>query len=287
MDRKEITHTVDMFHLTLKLFVETPKNPFIAPKTMKFIKPFLKITTYQGNVDKVSAFFRMYLAQSWQIMSKIFHAAVNRVHADYASLLWWDFLHCVQQKKDVIQYPRFTKLIIDDLIKKTPSAHRTNTSDVDVDDFVQKRRESKLLEKSSLRKSLNITIKQKKLSTTLIPPPSDDREKDEIAEATLLDLTIEFSDSIFINEEEDSGTRLELESHKENPKTVDDDNDVEEKKDDKNDDDNDDDDTDRTLVKDQVTGSLETRNEKMHALIPSPLEFLGQTYLRIRLYLRN
>ncbi|GKA15112.1 retrovirus-related pol polyprotein from transposon TNT 1-94 [Tanacetum coccineum] len=52
---------------------------------------------------------------------QIFHAVITRVHVDYAGLLWWDFLHCVQQKKDSIQYSRFTKLIIADLMKKFPS----------------------------------------------------------------------------------------------------------------------------------------------------------------------
>ncbi|GKA56817.1 hypothetical protein Tco_0755889 [Tanacetum coccineum] len=46
---------------------------------------------------------------------------VNRMNVDYAALLWWDFMNNVFQKKDVIQYPRFTKLIIADLIKKYPS----------------------------------------------------------------------------------------------------------------------------------------------------------------------
>nr|GFB08706.1 hypothetical protein [Tanacetum cinerariifolium] len=46
---------------------------------------------------------------------------VNRVHVDYDALLWWDFLNYVFQKNDVIQYPRFTNLIIVDLMKKFPS----------------------------------------------------------------------------------------------------------------------------------------------------------------------
>ncbi|GKA28948.1 hypothetical protein Tco_0715193 [Tanacetum coccineum] len=32
-----------------------------------------------------------------------------------------DFIHCVQQKKDVIQYPRFTKLVIADIMSKFKS----------------------------------------------------------------------------------------------------------------------------------------------------------------------
>ncbi|GKD40391.1 hypothetical protein Tco_1260598, partial [Tanacetum coccineum] len=74
VDENEITYTVDMFRSTLKLPVETPENPFIAPATMKLIQPFLKIVRYQGDANK--------------------------------------------HKKDVIQYPRFTNLIISNLMKK-------------------------------------------------------------------------------------------------------------------------------------------------------------------------
>ncbi|GKD87678.1 hypothetical protein Tco_1358832 [Tanacetum coccineum] len=42
----EVTYTVDMFCATLKLLVETPAHPFIAPETLKFIQPFLKIVGY-------------------------------------------------------------------------------------------------------------------------------------------------------------------------------------------------------------------------------------------------
>ncbi|GJU39093.1 hypothetical protein Tco_1192050, partial [Tanacetum coccineum] len=104
LDRKEITYTVDMFR----------------------------------KVDKVSAFLMKCLAQPWQTMFKVFNRCLTsrtsghdqikinilqifHVHVDYAALLWWDFLHCVQLKKDQIQYSRFTKLIIADLMKKFPS----------------------------------------------------------------------------------------------------------------------------------------------------------------------
>ncbi|GKA21450.1 hypothetical protein Tco_0701439, partial [Tanacetum coccineum] len=116
---------------------------------------------------------------------------------------------------------------------------------------------------------------KKHVSTTPLPP-SDDQERGDIHEATLLSLALhktakiaeeqenmaavkekileedvekivegedeesyarEFADSVFLDEE-DSGTRLEPLSHKENPET-DDDDDME-KKDDKKDDDDDD-----------------------------------------------
>ncbi|GJS12700.1 hypothetical protein Tco_0407172 [Tanacetum coccineum] len=79
-----------MFRATLMLPVETLEQPFIPLSTHEYIQLFLKIVGYQGFVDKVN-------------------------------LLWWDFIHCVQQKKNVIWYPRFTKLIIADIMTKFES----------------------------------------------------------------------------------------------------------------------------------------------------------------------
>ncbi|GJS43504.1 retrovirus-related pol polyprotein from transposon TNT 1-94 [Tanacetum coccineum] len=107
--------------------------------------------SYQGVVYKVSAFYTKFLAQPWQTMLRVFnrcltkrtyghdqtkinilqlfHGVVNRTNVDYAALLWWDFINNVFQKKDVIQYPRFTKLLIIDLIKKYPSIPQTHDED--------------------------------------------------------------------------------------------------------------------------------------------------------------
>ncbi|GJW02054.1 putative reverse transcriptase domain-containing protein [Tanacetum coccineum] len=50
----------------------------------------------------------------------------------------------------------------------------------------KKKRKQVAGEISSQRKSLKVTIRQKKQSTTPLPSPGDDRERDEIAKATLL-----------------------------------------------------------------------------------------------------
>ncbi|GJX58143.1 retrovirus-related pol polyprotein from transposon TNT 1-94 [Tanacetum coccineum] len=67
LDTQEIVYIVDVFLDTLKLPLETPTNPFIAPVNIEIIESFMN------------------------------------------------------KKKDVIQYPCFTKLIIADLMKKYPS----------------------------------------------------------------------------------------------------------------------------------------------------------------------
>ncbi|GKB64027.1 hypothetical protein Tco_0920213 [Tanacetum coccineum] len=85
-----------------------------------------------------------------------------------------------------------------------------------------------------------------------------------------------FANSVF-QDDKDTGTRIEPESHKENPKNINDDDDDDvnkEKKDDEKDDDNDNDDNDdhddHALVRNKVLGSLETRSDKMQTPFPSP-----------------
>nr|GFB97805.1 hypothetical protein [Tanacetum cinerariifolium] len=107
-------------------------------------------------------------------------------------------------------------------------------------------------------------------------------DEDDDSDAT------KFDDPIYLNEEEDIGDRIELVSHKDKPKCVDNDDDAEEKKDDKKDDNNDDDDhTDHASIKVHVMGSSKIRQEKMQTPIPLPPRSLGLTYLRIRILIRN
>ncbi|GJW77358.1 retrovirus-related pol polyprotein from transposon TNT 1-94 [Tanacetum coccineum] len=258
-----LTATADVPAVYIQQFwktlpVETHGHPFIKPANMKFIQRFFKIVGYERIFDKVSAFYTNNLAQPWQTIFtvfnrchttrtschdraeinilQIFHAVINWVYVDYAGLLWWDFIHYIQQKKDVTQYPRVTKLIIANLIKKFPSiAQRLDENYHSIKDDIplykeyekvfgrvdipmiqpqpvestqetnrspratrtptpaaieKKKRKQVAGESSTPRKYLKVTIKQKKPSTTPIPPPSNYRERDEIAEATLLSLTL-------------------------------------------------------------------------------------------------
>ncbi|GJV81365.1 hypothetical protein Tco_1517235 [Tanacetum coccineum] len=143
LDTQQFTYTVDMFRDTLQLLVKTPENLFVAPANIQTIEAFMNRVGYQGVVDKVSAFYTKNLAQPWQTMFKVFnrclttrtsghdqtkinilqlfHVVLNQTHVDYAALLWWDFMNNVFQKKEAIQYPRFIKLIVADLMKKLPN----------------------------------------------------------------------------------------------------------------------------------------------------------------------
>ncbi|GJR21426.1 hypothetical protein Tco_0969953, partial [Tanacetum coccineum] len=94
LNTEQFTYTVDMFRDILQLPVETHENPFVTPANIHTIEAFMNRVGYQGVVDKVSAFFTKNLAQPWQTMFK---------------------------KKEAIQYPRFIKLIVADLMKKLPN----------------------------------------------------------------------------------------------------------------------------------------------------------------------
>ncbi|GJT89536.1 hypothetical protein Tco_1078381 [Tanacetum coccineum] len=222
-----LTTTADVPAVYLQQFWKTIRKVPDTKDTMRFKLDTQEITYmrvgYQGVVDKVSAFFMKNLAQSWETMFKVFnrclttrtfghdqkkinilqlfHVVINRTNVDYADLLWWDFMNNVFQKKDVIQYPRFTKLIIADLMKKYPSIS-----------------------------------------------PKLDEDYHSIKDDILL-----FAASMIHDDVDDSGDRIETESHKEHPKVVDDDDDnKEEKKDEKESDE---------------MGSLETRTKKMQTPI--------------------
>ncbi|GJT18510.1 hypothetical protein Tco_0877216 [Tanacetum coccineum] len=275
LDTQQFTYTVDVFRDTLHLPMETPENPFVAPANIHTIEAFMNIFGYQGVVDK-------------------------------------DFMNNVFQKKEAIQYPRFIKLIVADLMKKFPNIPKRLEEDYhsikdnvplvsvyttgnvlvrgmlipdvflteeirETDDFNEyemvfmkdayrsasphesKKRKQTAGESSSRR----IIVKKKKQSTPSIPPPRDDRERDEMAEATLLSLTLHktaldakakeniakvqemleqeeidklvdgdedeesyasaFADSVINNDDDDTGSKLEPGSHKEHPEHVSDD----------------------------------------------------------------
>nr|GEV27362.1 hypothetical protein [Tanacetum cinerariifolium] len=128
-----LTTTVDVHVVYLQKFWRT-----VSKSTLRTIEIFMNKVSYQGVVDKVSVFYTNNLAQPWQTMLKVFncclttrtsrydqtkinilqlfHAVINCTNVDYGALLWWDFMNSVK-KKQAIQYPRFIKLIIFDLMK--------------------------------------------------------------------------------------------------------------------------------------------------------------------------
>ncbi|GJY21619.1 hypothetical protein Tco_0394185 [Tanacetum coccineum] len=213
-----------MFRDILKLPVETPKNPFVKPTNIQTIEAFMNRVGYQGVVDKVSAFNTKNLAQPWHTMFKVFHrclttrtsghdqtkinilqlfhVVINCTDVDYAALLWWDFMNSMFWKKEVIQYPRFIKLIIADLMKKFPNipkrvdvpmnqpqpvvsiqeTHRTlpraiRSPTVSVASPQRKKTKQSVEEYNSPRKSLKVIIKLKK---NVEKEKDDDNSEDRI-----------------------------------------------------------------------------------------------------------
>ncbi|GJW32536.1 hypothetical protein Tco_0052568 [Tanacetum coccineum] len=277
LDTQEIVYTVDMFRDTLKLPVETPDNPFVAPVTIEMIESFMQRIGYQGH------------DQTKINILQLFHDVVNHTNVDYAALLWWDFVYCVQQKKNVIMYPRFTKVIIADLMKKFPSISPRLEEDynsikddillVSVYTMGNVTVQEMLIPDAFLTKEIHATNDYKEYEMVFInvvvlmnqPQPvvstqgmhrttprahriptltttSGRRRKDEESYAG------RFVASMLHDDVDDSGDRIEPGSHKERPEVVDD---VDENKEEK-----------KQAKKDDGLGSLKNRTEKMQTPIP-------------------
>ncbi|GJZ57747.1 hypothetical protein Tco_0613241 [Tanacetum coccineum] len=121
----------------------------------------------------------------------MFHAVINRTNVDYGALLWWDFMNNVNQKKEAIQYPRFIKLIIADLMKKFPDIPQRIEEDYhsikDDIPLVSVYTTGNVL----LRGMLVLDAFRLERSVPLDDfKGRDDRERDAITEATLLSLTL-------------------------------------------------------------------------------------------------
>ncbi|GKC66543.1 hypothetical protein Tco_1099141 [Tanacetum coccineum] len=283
---QQFWRTVNILHLP----VETPKNPFVAPVNIKTVEAFMNRVGYQCVVDKT------------EINNlQLFHVVINRTNVDYVAILWWDFMNNVRQKKEAIQYPRFIMLILADLMKKFPEIPQMIEEDYYSikDDIPLIRATDDFKEYETV--FMNVYV------------PMNQPERDEIAEATLLSLTLhktalaaeaqeniaklkeklaeeeiekmvegdedkesyesEFADSVLNDDVDDSCTRLEPGSHKENPKkVVDDDVEIEkEKKDDiEIEKEKKDDVVKEKDIVDDLTGSMEIRKEQKQTSIPSP-----------------
>ncbi|GJX63397.1 hypothetical protein Tco_0296297 [Tanacetum coccineum] len=309
-----LTATVDVPAIYIQQFYKTVKQVPNANESIRFMldkKDIIYIILgYQGSLPRVSAFFVKNLAQPWQTLFKIFnicltsrmidhdqtkinvlqifHAVVNKVHADYAKFIpkrLEEEYHTIKDDTPLVNIYTTGEVtvrgmqILDDLrtdeIKDTQTTPRaTRTPNLDV---VQKKKKGKQIagESSTPKTSLKIRIKQKKPTLTTPLLPSDDRERDDIIEATqLIEKRILEEDIEKLVEGDDESSSSDfadtmlLKEIVDDEEKKDDDDEIDDK-DDK--DDNDDDDhNDQSLIKTQETGSSEIRTEKMQTPIPSP-----------------
>nr|GEV06696.1 retrovirus-related Pol polyprotein from transposon TNT 1-94 [Tanacetum cinerariifolium] len=232
LDSQEIIYIVDMFRNTLQLQVETLKNQFVAPVNIVIIESFMHTVGYQGVVHK-----------KYPFISLIFKEDYHSIKDDILLVSVYTTRNVIVRGMLILDAFLTNEICATDYYKETPTLIAASPQG--------KKRKQSAAEKSSPRKSLKVTTKQKP-KTTSIPPSSDDSERDEIAKATLLSLTMH--KTALAAEEQEYVSKVqeklveekiekmveELGSHKENPKVVYDDDvvNVIEKKDDEQKDDN-------------------------------------------------
>nr|GEV85779.1 hypothetical protein [Tanacetum cinerariifolium] len=189
------------------------KKSFVTPVNIEIIESFMHAFSYLGFVDK------------------------------------WDFNNRVLQKKDVIQYPRFTKLIIADLMKKYPSIspkleeeYHSIKDDIPLVSVYTTGNvtvQGMLILDAFLTKAIRTTDDYKEYEMVFVVEGERDEES----------YTDKFPASMLHDDVDYFRDRIEPESHKEHPKVVDDDDEIKEEK------------------KDDEMGSLENKTQNMQTPI--------------------
>ncbi|GKB61573.1 hypothetical protein Tco_0917759 [Tanacetum coccineum] len=193
LDTQQFIYTMDMFCDTLKLPVETPENPFVAPANIHTIEAIMNRVGYQG------------------------------------------------VKNESIQYPRFIKLIIVDLMKKFPNIPKRLE-----EDYHSIKDDVPLV---SVYTMGNVLVRGMLIPDALLTAEIRETNDFKEYETVFIKQTVKKDDN-------DSEDRIDPGSHKDNPEVVDDDDDKEREK------------------QDDEMGSLEIRNEETQTTIPTPLRAL-------------
>ncbi|GJX39356.1 hypothetical protein Tco_0252659 [Tanacetum coccineum] len=257
VDKEEIPYTMDMFCATLKIPVETPKQPLIPPTTLEYIPPFLMIVDYQGFVDK-----------KYESIPKIIEEDYHSIKDDTPLVSVYTNGNVAKKGKRAAQETSLLRKSLEIRFKQQKPSTTTPpplSDDQEHDEIHEVTQQSLALAKTTkeYKEKQNVVAVEEQLIKENVENIVEGEEEESDG--------IEFANTVFLDEE-DSDDKLEPRSYKENPKKIDDDDDDEKKEDKKDDDvDNDDDDhTDHASIRTQRTGSLEIRTEKMQTPIPTP-----------------
>ncbi|GKD03510.1 hypothetical protein Tco_1178484 [Tanacetum coccineum] len=230
LDTQKITYTLDMFRATLKLPVEIPDNPFVAPVTIEIIESFMNKVGYQCVVDKKKEaiqyprFIKLMIAN----LMKKFPNIPQRIDEDYHSIK--DDIPLVKEIRSTDDFKKYETVFVrvdvpmnqsqpvvstQGTRMSTPRTHRTPT--VSTASPHRKKRKPTAGESSSPLKLLKIIIRQKQ--------KLDEEEIEKIVEGEgdAKSYASEFANSMINDDVDDSGTKIEPGSHKEHPKNVTDD----------------------------------------------------------------
>nr|GEZ24502.1 monodehydroascorbate reductase [Tanacetum cinerariifolium] len=143
IDQHEVDFSLDTFRTVLQLpqATDNQNESFVDVPGFSGIVAFLKDIGYDGSIRIIADFKVKNLTQPWQTLFKIINrctttkstgldgarigtlqilwGVVNKVHIDYAELIWEDIIYHIMHpghKADTIPFPRYAKLIINHIL---------------------------------------------------------------------------------------------------------------------------------------------------------------------------
>ncbi|GJU10801.1 hypothetical protein Tco_1133197 [Tanacetum coccineum] len=149
LDKKELSLTLDDFRIIFHLHQanDNNHNSLMPPPSFSDMVPFYKQQLgFTMELKTSSSFKTTGLLQPWQTLCKIFskclttrvkgwdqpplqimkmmYYCVNKIHVDYAELLWEGIYYSLHHPTSSIPYPRFTKIIVSHYMTIFPEISR-------------------------------------------------------------------------------------------------------------------------------------------------------------------
>ncbi|GKB95490.1 hypothetical protein Tco_0981627 [Tanacetum coccineum] len=146
---KKFLVDVEVFIKILDICPRVPNEDFVAPPSEEDLLAFLIELGYKGPLDHLAKMFVDHMHQPWRTLATIINKCLSRKtsnndrlrqsrvailwvryyrkNVDYPELIWEDFAYQIDyrqaklRRREIMPYPRFTKIIINHFLSLNPS----------------------------------------------------------------------------------------------------------------------------------------------------------------------
>ncbi|GJV11367.1 hypothetical protein Tco_1352908 [Tanacetum coccineum] len=135
LDNQQFEVGVELLHEVLQITLKVPNQEFVEPPPHDKLVSFAKQLGYTCSLELVSEMFIDHMYQPW----RTFLSIINRCLSGKSSeLIWKDFQfqidsrHTNAKKRELMPYPRFTKLIINHFLSKHDTLSKRHNSFINI-----------------------------------------------------------------------------------------------------------------------------------------------------------
>ncbi|GJR91136.1 hypothetical protein Tco_0215147 [Tanacetum coccineum] len=123
---KKFSIDVELFRKILDIYPRVPNEDFVAPPFEEDLLAFLIELGYKGPLDHLARMFVDHMNQPWRTLATIINKSLSgktssndRLCQLRVSILWG--MQAKLRRREILPYPRFTKIIINHFLSVNPS----------------------------------------------------------------------------------------------------------------------------------------------------------------------